>query len=145
MSGENQDGVPYINWAQSQGTGWIEQWQRITRPVQFRGPGSAYWPIVRKWHEALDAYCAGQRPAPLFAMADLDSQSRADPARVQEVIGHRRATLVYLLDPDGDYESYRVAVGRGNSAALCQHDTVLLVCAIERRRSCLRSWQSHWR
>jgi hypothetical protein len=131
MSGENQDGVPYINWAASRQAGWVEQWKRITRPSQFRGPGSAYWPIVRKWHEALDAYCAGQRPAPLFAMADLDSQTRSDPQRVEEVLAHRRATLVYLLDPDASDESYRAAVSRGNTAALCQHDTVLLVSATD--------------
>jgi hypothetical protein len=55
--GENQDGEPYIAWTELVGrSSWKGQWRRIMRPSQFRDEGSAYWRIVRKWHDALDAY-----------------------------------------------------------------------------------------
>jgi hypothetical protein len=62
----------------------------------------------------------------------------AAPRLVEQFVNHRRATLVYLTDGEGledgrcaADESYRAAVGRGNTAALCQHDTLLLACATD--------------
>ncbi len=129
-SGENLDGMPYID-AVRDTTGWYRQWKRITHARQFREPGDAYWGIVEKWNDALTAYVRKTRPSPLFAMGDLDAHPYDNAADTGEFNCFRRATVAYL--PALLYESFESSVGHGNSFVPVQNDNMLLVSILDEK------------